>query len=244
VKYLVSNWKMYPTTDEAVAVFAEIQNGLRTRAGRGKALPTCVVCPPFVSLPVLKAFADPEVVRLGAQNCHPEPRGPFTGEISASMLKGLADYVLVGHSERRATGETDEQIACKVAACAGAGLRPMLCVGEDERADAAASQAEERLIAGLSRVDPRSCPVLVVYEPTWAVGADRPADVDYVSRVVGHLKRRMADAGIPRPEVIYGGTVTPQNVGRFAEIDVLDGVGATRAGLVPEDFLALVDQLS
>jgi triosephosphate isomerase (TIM) len=244
VTYLVSNWKMYPTTEEAVVLFAEIQNGLRARARRGQALPTCVVCPPFVSLPVLKALADPEVLKLGAQNCHPEASGPFTGEISAPMLKGVAEYVLIGHSERRAAGETDEQIACKVAACAAAGLRPMLCVGEDERTDAAVSQAEERLIAGLSRVDAGRCPVLVVYEPTWAVGADHPADVDYVSLLVEHLKRRMAAAGISRPEVIYGGTVTPQNAGRFAELNVLDGVGATRAGLVPEDFLALVDQLS
>ena len=244
MKYLLSNWKMYPTTDEALSLFAEIQKGLRTRVGRGEALPTCVVCPPFVSLPVLKALADPELVKLGAQNCHWEPRGPFTGEISAEMLKGVAEYVLVGHSERRAAGETDEQIACKVAACAAAGLRPMLCVGEDERTDAAASQAEERLIAGMSQIDPRRCPLLVVYEPTWAVGGDRPADEDYVCRLVEHLKHRMADAGVARPEVVYGGTVTPQNAGRFAALEVLDGVGATRAGLDAEDFLALVDQLT
>lgn len=244
MKYLVSNWKMYPTTGEAVALFTQIQNGLRARACDGKPIPLCVVCPPFVSLPVFKVLADPELVQLGAQNCHWEPSGPFTGEISAPMLKGLADYVLVGHSERRAAGETDEQIAGKVAACAAAGLRPMLCVGEDERTDAAASQAEERLIAGISRIDPRSCSVLVVYEPTWAVGGDRPADVDYVRRLVEHLKCRMAGAGIARPEVIYGGTVTPQNAHQFASLPVLDGVGATRAGLDASDFLALADQLT
>src|SRR5688500_12499556 len=121
---------MYPTTDEAVMLFSEIQKGLQDRACRGRALPTCVICPPFVSLPVLKALAGPGAVNLGAQNCHPEASGPFTGETSAPMLKGAAEYVLVGHSERRAAGETDEQIACKVAAVAAAGLRPMLCVGE------------------------------------------------------------------------------------------------------------------
>ncbi|HEU4869177.1 MAG TPA: triose-phosphate isomerase family protein [Actinomycetota bacterium] len=244
MKYLVSNWKMYPTTDEAVTLFAEIQKGLRARACLGYSLPTCVICPPFVSLPVLKALADPELVSLGAQNCHSEPSGPFTGEISAEMLKGVAEFVLIGHSERRAAGETDEQIACKVAACAAAGLRPMLCVGEDERTDAAASQAEERLIAGISRIDPTSCPVLVVYEPTWAVGGDQPADVDYVCRLVEHLKCRMTDAGMARPEVIYGGTVTPRNAGQFAALEVLDGVGATRAGLDAGDFLALADRLT
>lgn len=243
MKYLVSNWKMYPTTGEAVALLTEIQDGLRARAREVKQLPRCVVCPPFVSLPVLKPLADPELVRLGAQNCHWETRGPFTGEISAGMLEGLAEYVLIGHSERRAAGETDEQIACKVAACAAAGLKPMLCVGEDERTDAAASQAEERLIAGLSLIDPGRCAVPVVYEPTWAVGSDRPADVDYVRRLVEHLKCRMSAAGIDRPEVIYGGTVTPQNARQFAALEMLDGVGATRAGLEAGKFLALVDQL-
>jgi triosephosphate isomerase (TIM) len=244
LKYLISNWKMYPTTDQAVTLFAEIQKGLRARADEGRAMPLSVVCPPFVSLPLLRSFADPSLVMLGAQNCHSEQSGPFTGEISAAMLKGMAEYVLVGHSERRAAGETDEQIACKVAACAAAGLRPLLCVGEDERTDSAASQSEERLIAGISRIDPGEHPVTVVYEPTWAVGADRPADVDYVCRLVEHLKRRMSAAGIAQPEVVYGGTVTPDNAGQFAELDLLDGVGATRAGLNAGDFLALVDCLT
>lgn len=244
MKYLVSNWKMYPTTGEAVALFAEIQRGLRARADEGRAMPLPVICPPFLSLPLIKAFADPGLVKLGAQNCHSEQRGPFTGEISAAMLTGIVDYVLLGHSERRAAGETDEQIAGKVAACAAAGLRPLLCVGEDERTDSAASQSEERLIAGISRIDPAKYPVTVVYEPTWAVGAGRPADVDYVCRLVEHLKRRMSDAGISKPEVIYGGTVTPDNAGQFARLDLLDGLGATRAGLNAGDFLALVDCLS
>jgi triosephosphate isomerase len=160
------------------------------------------------------------------------------------MLKELVDYVLIGHSERRAAGETDEQIAKKMAAAARAELIPVLFVGEDRRTSSAVSQSEERLIAGLSRIDPERQRVLVVYEPTWAVGAARPADVTYVCEVVTHLKARMADIGVKEPEVIYGGTVTANNVEQFAQLDVLDGVGATRASLNARDFLAMLDQLA
>lgn len=242
--YLIANWKMYTTTTEAVALFAEIQQGLRQRADEGKVLPLCIICPPFVSLALIRAFIDHDVARLGAQNCHSESEGPYTGEISPTMLKELVDYVLVGHSERRAAGETDTDIAAKVAAVARAGLTPVLFVGEDERTDSAASQREKRLIAGLSRIDAPKHPILVVYEPTWAVGAERPADVTYVGQVVKHLKARMLELGIPNPEVVYGGTVTARNVQQFAELDVLDGVGATRASLNAQDCLAMVDRLS
>ncbi len=188
MKYLLSNWKMYPTITGAVALFAEIQQGLRLRADAGRPIPVSILCPPFVSLALIRAFADHDLVRLGAQNCHWEPGGPHTGEISAPMLKEVADYVMVGHSERRLAGETDDQVAAKVQAAASAGLTPILCVGEDERTDSAASQSEERLLAGLARIDAGRQPVLVVYEPTWAVGADRPADVDYVCGVVEHSR--------------------------------------------------------
>lgn len=243
MKYLLANWKMYTTTVEAVALFAEVQQGLRERADGKKVLPLPIICPPFLSLALIRAFIDHDLARLGGQNCHWEPEGPYTGEISPTMLKEVADYVLVGHSERRAAGETDELIARKVSAAAGAQLIPIVFVGEDERTGSAASQSEQRLIAALSGIDAGEHSLLVVYEPTWAVGADRPADVDYVFEVVAHLKARMVELGVNEPEVIYGGTVTADNVRQFAELEVLDGVGATRASLNAGEFLAILDQL-
>lgn len=243
MSFLLANWKMYTTTTEAVALFADIQQGLRQRANAGRALPLPIICPPFLSLALIRSLVDHDLVRLGAQNCHWEPQGPHTGEISAPMLKELVDYVMVGHSERRRAGETDEQIAAKMAAAAASGLIPILFVGEDERTDSAASQSEQRLLAGLSAVDPARCPVLVAYEPTWAVGAEAPADVAYVEAVVERLKARMVELGIEDPQIIYGGTVTADNVGQFAELKSLDGVGATRGSLNADAFLAMVDQL-
>lgn len=242
MRYLLANWKMYTTAIEAVALFGKIQQGLRDRAGHAGSLPIPIICPPFLSLVPIRALIDHELVRLGAQNCHWEPEGPYTGEISPTMLKDVVDYVLIGHSERRAAGETDEQIAKKVAAAAGAGLTPILFVGEDEPTDAASLETERRLALGLSRVDLKQHPVLTVYEPSWAVGADRPADGDHVREVVEHLKSRLRELGADDPHIIYGGTVTGETIDTFAQIEVLDGVGATRASLDASEFLEMLDR--
>jgi triosephosphate isomerase len=188
--------------------------------------------------------ADRRLVRLGAQNCHWEPSGPYTGEISPVMLAGLVDYVMIGHSERRRAGESDEQIARKVAAIAANAMTPVLFVGEDEPTGAAAEETEERLERGLAGVDVARRPVVVVYEPAWAIGADEPAAADHVRTVVTRLKKRLREKGAQQPAVIYGGTVTAANVGRFTAIDVLDGVGATRATLDARQFVTIVEHVA
>lgn len=242
--YVLANWKMYPTVDEARALLVAIQDGLRRRADAGAALPRPIVCPPFVALAPLRAVADDRLVALGAQTCHWEQDGPHTGEVSPRMLRGFADYVMVGHSERRAAGETDDQVARKVEAVVHAGLVPILFVGEDDPGDDAIGRTEARLRSGLSRVDPGRRRVLIVYEPTWAIGADHAAGAERVAAVVEHVKALLVDMGAATPEVLYGGTVNDGNVDEFAALAVLDGVGATRASLDVERFLALVDRLT
>ncbi len=244
MRYLLANWKMYPTVEESVALLGAIQGGLRRRQQSSSDLPLVIVCAPFVSLAPLRAEVDEQLVRLGAQTCHWEPEGPHTGEISPRMLQGLVDYVMVGHSERRAAGETDDQVADKVAAVAGAGLVPILFVGEDERGDDALPQTERRLRHGLRGVDLTRQHVLVVYEPTWAIGAEQPADADYVGGMVEHLKVQLRSLGSSRPEVLYGGTVADENVDQFCRLQVLDGVGATRGSLDADGFLAMLHRIT
>ena len=243
LNYVLANWKMYPTVDEAVVLVGAIQAGLGERAHRGGARPRVIVCPPFVALAPLRAVADDRVVELGAQNCHWEREGPYTGEISPRMLRGLVDYVMVGHSERRAGGETDEQVARKVAAVAEAGLVPILLVGEDSRDVDAIEQTEQRLRRGLSRVDAGSRRMLVVYEPSWAIGAGEAAPAAHVGAVVDYVKAVLRDLGMRTPTVIYGGTVAEQSIDELARLEVLDGVGATRASLEARTFLSIVDRL-
>ena len=241
MKYLLANWKMHTTVEQAVALVQAIQQGLRERVSRGQQLPRVIVCPPFVSLVALRAVVDERLVCLGAQNCHWEKEGPHTGEISPMMLTGLAQYVLVGHSERRAAGESDEQIAKKVAAAAEVGLTPILFVGEDEPGAGARLQTEHRLTRGISRIDIGRQAVLVVYEPAWAIGADRAADAEYVGEMGACLKDLLRRLGARDPQVLYGGTVKKDNIEQFAG---LDGVGATRASLDAQEFLAMIDRMS
>jgi triosephosphate isomerase len=244
VKYLLANWKMHTTVEQAVALVQAVQEGLRERASRGQQLPSVIVCPPSVSLVPLRTMVDQRLVRLGAQNCHWEKEGPHTGEISPLMLVGLAQYVLVGHSERRVAGESDEQITRKVAAAAEAGLTPILFVGEDEPGAGARSQTEQRLIQGISHIDLGQQAVLVVYEPAWAIGADRAAGAEYVREMVAGIKDLLRRLGASDPEVLYGGTVNKENIEQFTRLDVLDGVGATRASLDARGFLVMIDRMA
>ena len=244
MRYVLANWKMYPTVDEARQLFVAIQDGLRDRADTGTVLPRPIVCPPFVSLAPLRAAADDRLIGVGAQNCHWEQEGAHTGEVSPRMLRGLAEYVMVGHSERRAAGETEEQVARKVAAVAEAGLVPILFVGEDRPCDDALACTEARLRRGLSLVDVGRQRILVVYEPAWAIGAEHAAGAEQVRGVVEHVKALLRHRGATDPEVLYGGTVNEGNVDAFAAVDVLDGIGATRASLDAMRFLALVDRLT
>lgn len=248
MRYLLANWKMYTTVDQALALTQAIQQGLRERAdrgpGQGQRLPTVILCPPFVALAPMRAMVDAQVVCLGAQNCHWAKEGPYTGEISPAMLTGLVRYVLVGHSERRALGESDQDIARKVAAAAEAGLIPILLVGEDEPGtDDARRQTEHRLRQGLSSIDLGRQAVLVVYEPAWAIGVDQAAAAEHVGEMATDLKAVLRGLGATNPEIIYGGSVNKENIEQFARVDVLDGVGAGRAALDAQGFLTMVDRM-
>ena len=244
MRYVLANWKMYPTIEEAREVVATVQAGLLERLEAGCDLPRVIVCPPFVALAALRAVADDRVVRLGAQNCHWEQTGPFTGEISAAMLRDLVEYVMVGHSERRAAGETDDQVAAKVAAVASAGLVPIVFVGEDEPDDDARRGTEEPVRRALARIDPATQPFVLVYEPAWAIGAPEPAPAPRVREAVDHLKATLGGLGTPEPVVLYGGGVDEDDLDDFAGLDSLDGVGATRATLDPRSFLRIVDRVA
>ena len=244
MEYVLSNWKMYVAGQRAAELLEGVQAALAHWSSDGREPPTVIVCPPFVSLAPLQALVDRRLVRLGAQNCHWEAEGPYTGEVSPTMLAGLVEYVLIGHSERRAAGETDEQIAKKMSAAAEAGLTPILFVGEDEPTSGATAETERRLERGLSGLDLDRHQVLVVYEPTWAIGAERPAEPEHVEAVARQLKGRLRELGVGQPKIIYGGTVNADNVDQFAAIEALDGVGATRAGLEASELLRIVDRVA
>ena len=181
---IAANWKMNLGRPAEAVEFIR-----RTRRALGEAGGIeVVVCPPFTALAAAADALRGTRLRLGAQNIHPEPKGAYTGEIAATMLEGLCSFVIVGHSERRATAsqdETDDAIRRKVAAAMAHGLTPIVCVGENQSQNETGKTQEvvgaqvRSALVGLTEEQASVC--LIAYEPIWAIGTGRaatPADAN------------------------------------------------------------------
>jgi triosephosphate isomerase len=242
--YLAANWKMHKTGEETERFLAEF---LPRVAESG---PEVVVCPPFTALKTAVEHCFQSRVRVAAQNMHEESEGAYTGEISAPMLLDLGvQGVILGHSERREYfNETDAALARKVPAALGAGLEPILCVGENE----AQRDAEEtegiltrQVEADLADVpDARLSEVVIAYEPIWAIGTGRTATPDQAQEAIafvrGLIESRSAEAA-EAIRILYGGSVKPGNAAELLSQRDVDGALVGGASLDPADFAAIVD---
>ncbi|MDQ6672530.1 MAG: triose-phosphate isomerase [Chloroflexota bacterium] len=206
-----------------------------------------VVCPPFVSLAAVADRLRGTDVGVGAQNLHPEPKGAFTGEISAPMLEDLAAYVIVGHSERRHYfGEDDALVHGKVEAALQVGLVPIVCVGEsleqNERGEAEAVVTNQ-VRAALEGVEHLSA-VVVAYEPIWAIGTGRAATPEGANATIAVIRRTVAEVGgqavADGLRVQYGGSVTAENFGAFVAQPDIDGALVGGASLKADQFIEIV----
>lgn len=244
MKLVVGNWKMYPKTlGNAKMIFAEVK---RAAARTPKA--KTVICAPYPYLPILLAARGR--VAVGAQNCFWEDEGARTGEVSPAMLASIgASHVILGHSERRGLGETNEEVARKAKAAAARGLTVILCVGEKARDEHGAYYAEVRdqlvgSLAGFPKTAVRR--LIVAYEPIWAIGrrarrAASPADHREMSI---HIRRHLADLfgkkDAFRIPILYGGSVDDTNAEGFLGDGAADGFLIGRVSLDPERFGSII----
>ena len=208
---------------------------------------TSLVCPPFVHLESVAEALRGTSIALGAQNMHPESSGAFTGEVSPDMLRGLCQFVILGHSERRELfGEADEFINRKVRAAISAGLRPILCVGErlEQREGGEAEAVVERQLSlGLEEVED-STPLVVAYEPVWAIGTGRAATPDVAQSMMASIRTALAarygrDAANEIP-LLYGGSVNAANAADYVREPDVNGALVGGASLDPEVFAQIV----
>ena len=242
---IVGNWKM-STTPESAFILGYSTSILLA----DKDEVDIVICPPYLSLDRVAQAVAGSSIRIGAQDVHPESSGAFTGEVSAPMLAELVDFVIVGHSERRALfAESNEFIAGKVVASIEAGLKPILCVGEsleDRRAGRAESFVTSQLLACLADVTDVSS-LLVAYEPVWAIGTGEAATPqiaqDMMSSIRSALRSRFRDAADTVP-CLYGGSVNADNVQSFVRQPDIDGALVGGASLSAESFAAIVARAS
>ncbi len=237
-----ANWKMHLGPREARAYFEAFEAGFRLPEGR-----EVWFFPPAASLEaVAQALAGWAGCLVGAQDIHWEPKGAFTGAVSAPIVRDAgARATLVGHSERRHVfGETDEQTGKKVSAALAAGLLPMLCVGEtlaQREAGETPAVVTRQLAAGLGALDAADLGrVTIAYEPVWAIGTGRnatPADAAAVHR---DIRRWLVGRGAAAPRVLYGGSVNLKNAAALLAERELDGVLVGGASLDPKSWAELV----
>jgi triosephosphate isomerase len=230
---------MNTTLEEAASLAVDIAAGA---SGAGEA--QLILCPPFISLAAVRRSVSGSSVRVGAQNMHHEAAGAYTGEVSATMLRSLCHYVILGHSERRQLfGETDETVNRKVHAALAAGLRPIICVGEtlEQREDGqAADVVEGQVLAGVADVHDIN-DVVVAYEPVWAIGTGRAATPEIAEEIMGGairdaLRDLFGDDADSVP-LLYGGSVNPSNAASFAAMPNINGALVGGASLQADQFL-------
>src|SRR5450755_2143835 len=246
---MAGNWKMHHTHLEAIQVVQKLSYRLDNSD-----YDHCdvVVCPAFTALRSVQTTIDSDriAIGLGAQDCHWEAQGAFTGEVSAPMLAKLGvGFVIVGHSERRELfGETDEVVAKKLHAVLAAGMLPIVCVGEtlDEReAGGTDAKVEGQVDAALHGVDAdRIAELVVAYEPIWAIGTGRnatPEDANATIAVVRAAVARIAgEPAAERVRILYGGSVKPGNIAALMAQPEIDGALVGGASLDPDEFARLV----
>jgi len=224
-KLIVGNWKLNPPTlKEAQKLAAAISR---------KSKHLSVVCPPAGFL------AGIQFPRLGAQDCFWENHGAYTGQVSPVQLKSLkVKYCIVGHSEKRALGETDEMVNAKVRATLEQGITPVLCVGfgtKVEQDDLEVTDIlQAQLAAGLKEVD--ASKVVVAYEPVWAIGTGKNASPEHAEKIAIFIKNKFK---VDR--VIYGGSVNPYNAKGYLEQPNIDGLLPGGASLIPKYFNQIIN---
>ena len=242
---IAGNWKMNKTLTETRA-YAE---AIKPMLGKHKWCEV-VLCVPAVNIPgAVRLFKDTRV-SIGGETCHYEPSGAFTGEITAEMLKDVgAKYVIIGHSERRAMGETDADVNAKVKAALEAGLIPIMCCGETlEQRELGVTESfityqVEAAISGLTAAQVRR--LVVAYEPIWAIGTGKTATAEQAGEVCSLIRaviRRLHGARVARAVTIqYGGSMNAKNAAELLSQPDVDGGLIGGAALKPDDFMAIIN---
>lgn len=212
---IVGNWKCNPTTLlEAKRIFDSVKRGVKNIKGA-----ETVICPPFIFLSVLTPDQN---VKLGAQDCFWEEKGPYTGEVSPSMLEGLGvKYVIVGHSERRKYfGEADEMIKKKLGAVLKAGLKPILCIDK-------ISQIPKDIKRGY----------ILAYEPLFAIGSGKPCTIEKAKKMRNSIQKKV------KLPVLYGGSVNSQNAPGYIKEAGFSGLLVGGASLKPREFVDIIKEV-
>lgn len=248
-KVIAGNWKMNNGINETVSLISEIKKELSGK----KINADVIICPPFINLETAHALLKDSVIKLGAQNVYFEESGAFTGEISASMLKGVGcEYVILGHSERRTIfGEKDQIINKKIKTAIKNELKPIFCVGEtlEEREKGITFKIiETQITNGLNLLNESELEHLIIaYEPVWAIGTGRnatPQQAQDVHQFIRRLIGKMYSQNFAENLVIqYGGSVKADNAKELLYQPDIDGALVGGACLKADSFVKIIEAI-
>lgn len=243
---VAGNWKMNTTLEEGVELANQINSLLK-----GKTV-NCdvVVCVPFTHLTSVNAVLEPELVKLGAENCSEHEKGAYTGEVSAAMVKSTgATHVILGHSERRQYfGENNEQLLAKTKLALANGLTPIFCVGEvlEERENGSYNEVVKGQVEALFELSAEDFgKIIIAYEPVWAIGTGKTATAEQAQDMHAHIRKvveeKYGKQVAEDTSILYGGSCKPTNAKElFAKPDV-DGGLIGGAALQAESFLGIIE---
>ncbi len=242
---IAGNWKMNKTPSET----KEFMQSLKGQLPKGRWC-DIALCVPAVCIPAAVRAVRETRIAIGAENCNANPSGAYTGEISTAMLTDAGcKYVIIGHSERRAMGETDQEINAKVLAALEAGLTPILCVGESLETREAGITTEwiamqvKLGLAGISEDKIRK--VVIAYEPIWAIGTGRTATPEQAAEVCEGIRavvRKLYSSKHARATtILYGGSMNEKNAYELLAQPDIDGGLIGGASLVAEKFVKIIE---
>ncbi len=242
---IIGNWKMHLDTHQASLYVHKLSQKIKPHRDV-----EVVLCPTFLSLQSLSLQIDRRQFKLGAQNSYWRDEGAYTGEVSATMMRGVVDYILVGHSERRHVfNETDKEIRAKVQAVLRNEITPVLCVGETatERTAGETKQVlQDQVAGGLANVtSDELSKVILAYEPVWAIGTGDSAKPDDVSRAFEIIRREVAelygDKAAKDLKILYGGSVDKGNAANYLKDKDVSGLLIGGASLQADTFIDIVN---
>jgi triosephosphate isomerase len=246
-KWIVAgNWKMHNTVAESIALAKAIKEGAAGLEGGA-----VVLAPPFTALGSVHEVIQGSSLSLAAQNMYPEDQGAFTGEISPLMLKDVGcSYVIIGHSERRKYfHEQDADVNRKVKKATACGLIAVMCVGEtDKERDRGVTREVigRQVQTGLSGVEKLEN-VVIAYEPVWAIGTGKvatPEQAQDVHAFIRGMLKNLYGGQAEQTRILYGGSVTKDNIGDLSAMEDIDGALVGGASLKADGFLGIIEKIS
>jgi len=246
IPMIAGNWKMNTTVGEAAELVKAMRDELDKIGNVDK-----VICPPFVSLAMVRELIKGSSIKLGAQNLFFAEKGAYTGEISPLMIADLCEFVIIGHSERRQYfNETGEIVNKKIVAALKVGLKPILCIGESleeneaGRTEAVVTDQLGSSLASIGSIDG----LIIAYEPVWAIGTGKAATAEQANATISlirhHVSKLYSNEIARDVRILYGGSVNAANATEFIQQSDIDGALVGGASLKATEFLSIVTQTS